>query len=221
VIGILLVDISKGSERQIIEGSCSEIKWSATGRFFAYVRLNPVRAENGSIAAYSDEQLYVYNIETGEKILVMSITGRSIEYLWSPVGDRIAFLCSSDNGIHLGLYVYDTMNDLTKLDSLPCVEVNFSWSPDGKMIAYPFPEKVTTGPPTWEAYSEDSDVYIMNSDGSDKTRITNTLYIEQYVKWLHDGKSIIVERFKNAPEPGYGGGETEVVILKLKKREEK
>jgi Tol biopolymer transport system component len=174
-----------------------------------------VHVENANIIAYSGEQLYVYNIETGEKILVISITGRSIEYLWSPINDRIAFLCSPDNGIHFGLYVFDPMNGLTKLDSLPCVEVNLSWSPIGEMVAYVIATKA-------EGHIEyspvESEVFVINHDGTGKTQITDTPQPETLVKWQPDGRSIVVERFKNAPEPEYGGGETEVVILKLKKK---
>lgn len=59
---------------------------------------------------------------------------------WSPSGDRIAFVSSSDEGSEI--YVYWTKTGaiarLTQLESSPSA---LSWSPDGKYIAFTMKEK--------------------------------------------------------------------------------
>lgn len=194
---IWLVDINTKNVRKIAKGVYEEIKWSATGDFLAFIELLSVHDEIRNIVAYDNERLCVYNIENGEIVKLISIKGRSIEYSWAPVDDYLAFFCSPDNGVHLGLYVFDLAHGLIKLDSLPPCELNFSWSPNGQMLAYSLAEKVTAGPPTWDCYSEDSEIFIINRDGTGKTQITDTPEVEQYVKWSTDEKKLLVKTNKN------------------------
>jgi Tol biopolymer transport system component len=63
----------------------------------------------------------------------------------------------------------------------------------------------------------ESDVYIINKDGSGKNQITHTLQPEVLVKWMSDGKSIVVDRYKEKPDSNMGGGEKEIVLLHLSK----
>lgn len=194
---IWLVDVNTNSVRKIAKGVYEEIKWSATGEFLAFIELLSIYDETRNIIAYDNERLCVYNIENGEIVILISIKGRSIEYSWSPVDDYLAFFCSPDNGVHLGLYVFDLAHGIVKLDSLPPCELNFSWAPNGQMLAYPLAEKITAGPPTWDCYTEDSEIFIVNRDGTGKTQITSTSEVEQYVKWSIDGTKLLVKTNKN------------------------
>ncbi|TRO58624.1 hypothetical protein E2P64_03580, partial [Candidatus Bathyarchaeota archaeon] len=54
--------------------------------------------------------------------------------------------------------------------------------PDNQKIAY------------WStAYSNQPDIWMINVDGSGKTRVTTSLYQDVYPSWSHDGKKIIFE----------------------------
>jgi hypothetical protein len=194
---IWLVDVNTNNVRQIAKGVYEDIKWSATGEFLAFIELLSVHDETRNIDAYDNERLCVCNVENGEIMILISIKGRSIEYSWSPADDYLAFFCSPDNGVHLGLYVFDLAHVIIKLDSLPPCELNFSLSPNGQMLAYPLAEKVTASPPTWDCYSEDSEIFIINRDGTGKTQITSTPEVEQYVKWSIDGTKLLVKTNKN------------------------
>jgi len=193
VNGIWLINTKNGQEIQISEGVCYELRWSHTGKFLAYVKINPTPDDMGRKTIHRYEELYTFNVETNENICLISTPGRSIEYEWSPVDNYIAFLCSPDNGGHFGLYAYSQTNNLMKLDSLASVQVNFSWSPNGQMLAYVFPEEVGRGSPGLNLYAKASEVYIINRDGTGKTRITDTPQAEQFAKWHPSGKQILTK----------------------------
>jgi Tol biopolymer transport system component len=57
-----------------------------------------------------------------------------------------------------------------------------SWSPDGKRIAF-----TTMRDGNWE-------IYVMNADGSNQTRLTNSPEWELNPRWSPDGKKIIFSR---------------------------
>ena len=54
---------------------------------------------------------------------------------WSPNGDRIAFLSSTDEGSELYMYWVKT-GQIAKLSQLEMSPGNITWSPDGKQIAF-------------------------------------------------------------------------------------
>tara|TARA_B100000795_G_scaffold269877_1_gene260860 strand:- start:6506 stop:8533 length:2028 start_codon:yes stop_codon:yes gene_type:complete len=54
---------------------------------------------------------------------------------WSPNGDRIAFVSSTDEGAELYMYWVKT-GQIAKLSQLEMSPGNLSWSPDGKQIAF-------------------------------------------------------------------------------------
>ena len=77
-------------------------------------------------------------LSTDDRNLHHKLTSREVNEgsaRWSPSGDRIAFVSSTDNGSEI--YVYWTasgaMAKLTQLENSPS---NISWSPDGKHIAF-------------------------------------------------------------------------------------
>ena len=71
------------------------------------------------------------------------------------------------------------------------LDIPFSWSPEGRMIAYCLSEKAEMQP-DWQ--SVDSEVFVINADGTGKTQLTDTAEVEGYLKWMPDGRRILVER---------------------------
>jgi Tol biopolymer transport system component len=59
------------------------------------------------------------------------------------------------------------------------------WSPDGSKIAYA------------DSLTGTSDIYVMNADGSDQTRLTTSSDVEFGAAWSPDGNEIAYVRFVN------------------------
>jgi len=213
--GIRITDRKTRNVKRIIEGNDEKIKWSADGKFLAFSKMVPAKEFFHGRQYYRDGGRWVYDFETDETQPVS--LGSYFE--WSPHANYLAGEYLDSTGLWV-LAVYDAEGKETKvLDRVLFFEPwNFSWSPDGKMLTYVV---ITKASGHIEESPIESEVFIINRDGTGKTQITDTPQPEIYVKWLPDGKSIMVERFRGKPDTETGGGDKEIVILKLKKRMEK
>jgi dipeptidyl aminopeptidase/acylaminoacyl peptidase len=214
-IGLWIVDPINGTEEQIVEGNVEGTTWSPSGRYLTFYTWVPVdiHVHVGTRQGYEQHGPWIYDFTTSQTSLLP--VPEISEYRWSPVGDFLA--CASLDSIQWRITIYDAERQKTTvIDKVLFTEPwNFSWSPDGRMITY----VIATKADGHIEYSPvESDVFVINRDGTERTQITETPHPEILAKWQPDGRSIMVERFKNAPEPSYGGGETEIVLLKLKTR---
>lgn len=103
---------------------------------------------------------------------------------WSPDGTRIAFVLMGENR---GIYLIQA--DGSELIKLPGIELLAHgsverpvWSPDGTKIAFNMW--------TITAEGQNSEIYAVNSDGSDLTRLTDTLEWEGFPTFSPDGTMI-------------------------------
>ena len=120
------------------------------------------------------------------------------EFQWSPDSKHIAFTYRDEKR---GKWALGIVNIETKernfLDVFsPYDYAGFSFSPNGKLIAYCKPLK-------WklmaEWYNTDAEVFIINIDGTDRTQITKTEAVEYMIRWCEDGKRLIVRQLP--PDP--------------------
>ena len=155
------------------------LSWSPDGDRMAF-----------SSSEEGDWQVYVVDVDGGNK------TGLSPQGVddycpaWSPDGQRIAF--DSERDGHPEIYVMNAdgsdpvrLTDNTYTDRYP------DWSPDGSRIAF---ISHRDGQP---------DIYIMNADGSNITRLTDNELFELDPKWSPDGSKIV---FSAGPDSGGPGG---------------
>ncbi len=106
-------------------------------------------------------------------------------------GGKIAFVSERDDNSEIYVINADG-SGLTNLTNHPSndgkegfnAEANFAWSPDGKRIAF-VSDRDDDGV-SWI----NSEIYVMNADGTDQTRLTTTEAIESHPRWSPDGKRV-------------------------------
>jgi Tol biopolymer transport system component len=166
---IFLVDIESNITEQITEIDQNiGPSWSPDGEKIAFLS-----ARDGSWALYT-----------------MGIDGSTIEkhtdglgYIdqpfWSPVGnqiilsDRISMMADSEIiGIEMGSFGFVNLTNHESNDNQP------AWSPDGEKIAF-----VSDRDPAYK-------IYIMNPDGTNQKRLTESGGWEMLPRWSPDGSRI-------------------------------
>ena len=128
---------------------------------------------------------------TNEILEVMGLAPWAINPVWSPDGQKVAFLFGF--GDSLGdIWVINT--DGSGLVSLGSGEVQhdalYSWSPDSQQIIF------TTG-----AYNKFNHIVRVNADGNELTRLTSEDVYYESASWSPDGQQIV---FVASPEKTSG-----------------
>lgn len=140
-------------------------------------------SDNNILGRFSKDNKIVFwrQINTSNDIYLMDIDGSNKQKIipnascpvWSPGGKRIAYISKGDlNSPQIFIACSDGSNAKQLTSSyLPCWDSGFptfgnsnpQWTPDGEKIVYE--SNINDGLP---------EVYIMNSDGSNQTRLTDT-----------------------------------------------
>lgn len=140
---------------------------------------------------YTDAQIYVMNADGSGMYKLVSVPGHHYQPTWSPDGTRIAFDSDLYNPGPSPNHIYvvnadgsgspvNLTNSSTANDSWP------DWSPDGKKIAY------ASGTGTNFANTQ---IFVMNADGSGQTNISNSAYADYAPNWSPDSKKIVFFRY--------------------------
>jgi len=134
-------------------------------------------------------KIYVMNTNGSEirglapKSLVQGRTFQAAVPDWSPDGRRIAFVGWRGSipaeivvmGANGGSQVWLTSNDAHDADP--------AWSPDGARIVFARGGIVEAIDAPAKARSSESEIYVMNTDGTEETRLTDNGVGERYPAW--------------------------------------
>ena len=195
VIGLWIIGSKTNTEKKIVEGIVDDLKWSPSGKYLSFIKLeyvaNPADDKLPRKPFFNTDRLCLYDNQVGEIKNIVSMGGLSIEHSWSPFDNYLAY-SYRDKGKYI-LAIFNAENNKNTIvdELIYCDLWNFSWSPNGRMLAYTKPLKMDRY--INEEAPIESEVFIVNYDGTGKKQITNTPESEIYVKWLSDGSRIITE----------------------------
>ncbi|MCW4031847.1 MAG: DUF5050 domain-containing protein [Candidatus Bathyarchaeota archaeon] len=169
----------------------SRVTWHPDGeRLYYQVTTFPLPPNTSTIIPddVAFVEIYVVNVDTGEQ---KNLTPNLHENVRSVSPDGKKLICISLRSPNYGLWVMDNDGnnqipltwDGAERDIQPNVGDRAPHiSPDGKKIVY------------WSLKaSEQSDIWMINIDGSNQTRLTSNLYKDIYPTWSPDGEKIIFE----------------------------
>jgi tol-pal system beta propeller repeat protein TolB len=159
---VFMLNLLKDELRQLTNTSARELSptWSRDGQQIAYMS----EEENSQSA-----EIYVMQADGSG---VTRLTQNAVfdgSPTWSPDGRQIAFVSNRDGNTEI--YTMDIAGgNIKQLTYDPGLDLSPEWSPDGARIAF----ASSRGGPGGGAAGIPTDLFVMNTDGSSITRLTDS-----------------------------------------------
>ena len=154
--------------------------WSPDGQRIAFIS-----DRDGDRSDFPvNEEIYVMNADGSDLTRLSNHDGRDGNPAWSPDARRIAFSSNRDgNGDIYAANADGT--DLTRLTRHAAGDWGPTWSPDGRRIAF-----VSARDGDERYIPPNAEIYVMNADGTDLTRLTGNNRAARSPAWSSDGRRI-------------------------------
>jgi hypothetical protein len=171
-----------GSEQKIVVGDPNQPTNIGNGAGGIEPALSPdghyiVYCGTPKASHYPDMQLIKVNTETREKTELTHLKNTACNPAWSPDGSKIAFDTESTQGGVVAVL------DLASLNiSAIAIGARPQWSPDGKRLVFLRWPRIDGGPQS---------VWIVNADGSNPKKVSDSTGLFPSANWGADGASII------------------------------
>ncbi len=142
------------------------------------------------------DAIYIYDLEKDDYEQYKFNLDGIFSTSWSPNNDAIAFIGNKDGASDIYLFSLET-GEITNITNDVFSDSDPAWSPDGQKLIF----ASSRGAYVDEMYApgdfdmhrhdyENEDIYIINRDGSDLTRITDTEVLEGHPIFAPDGESV-------------------------------
>ena len=199
-----------------IPGQGNEVSWSPDGKQIAFVSatVGPETAEaTGDPMVFTrylwrptaGEGIHPWNDNRRLHIFIVDVASKQVRQLtngdyyehsiaWSPDGAEILF-CSdrstyADQFFHYNIFeIKPSDGSIHQLTTIESTQYHPAWSPDGKKIAFLSTKRGLTDR---ETTMEDTHVWLMNADGSDRHELAATIDDRQGTPvWAPDSQSLL------------------------------
>jgi hypothetical protein len=158
------------------------VSWSPVGDRIAYIdqwqdtnALFVTDLQDGQPKRLTDETIFVSHPD------------------WSPDGTKIAFAAEEPNvePEFWDIYVVDvTTSAIQRITNHPAFDLEPQWSPDGTKILFRSRRDAVASASASPASDSADEIYVMNADGTNPTRLTFDDAIDQSPVWSPDGSTI-------------------------------
>ncbi|HKV26820.1 MAG TPA: S9 family peptidase, partial [Candidatus Acidoferrales bacterium] len=224
-----------------IPGQGNDISWSPDGKQIAFVSATPGPETSASTGDPMVFTRYLWRPTAGEgikpwndnrrlHIFVVDVASKQVRQLtegvyyehsidWSPDGSEILF-CSdrspyADQFFHYNVYELKVSDStIHQLTTIETTQYHPVWSPDGKKIAFLSTKRGLTDR---ETTMEDTHVWMMNADGSERHELASMVDARQGAPvWAPDSQSVyftVQERGStNLERLSIDGGKPQVIV---------
>lgn len=153
---------------------------------------SPVWSPDGIRIVFSSERdrssnLHIMDADGSNRTLLSPATFRRTQsHFWSPDGDAIVFASTDGNQWDIYLLTVST-GALVNLTDHPSTDTGPTWSPDGRRIAF---SSARDPLPRTDPSHAAGDIWVMDRDGSNLTRLTHSPQPHSMPAWSPDGGKI-------------------------------
>jgi dipeptidyl aminopeptidase/acylaminoacyl peptidase len=152
-------------------------------------------ASEGLTRFNDNRRLHIFVVDVESRRVTQLTSGDYYEHSiqWSPSGAEILFVSNHgadpDRVFNYDVFAVDVASRAVRqLTQTPSAEYQPVWSPDGRRIAYLGTKRSRTSS---ETTMEDTHVWLMNADGSDRRELGALVDNRQRApRWARDGRSV-------------------------------
>jgi dipeptidyl aminopeptidase/acylaminoacyl peptidase len=197
-----------------LPGTGAEMAWSPDGKQIAFISATPgpetaeatgdpmvitrylykPDAGEGLTRFNDNRRLHIFVVDVATKGVRQVSDGNNYEHSvdWSPRGDEIVFASDrspeTDQFFNYDLFALKLADgSVRRLTATENAEYDPKWSPDGKTIAFRATKRGLTDR---ETTMEDTHVWVMNADGSNRRELATIDNRQGPPVWAPDGKSV-------------------------------